>query len=183
MWWIQDFPLGVLTCWGGANLWHVCFLVKTCKNERIGSCWGACTRGAPWICQCINKESLWLDANFNACMTIYNSHSGILVHDKSRVTMKTSIIMKLSVVCYSLIRNNPLTKAFVKNWLYLFWDMIKHSVLVILLLGEFQHHQFSSLLITKWSNRLNIWAPPSPMLHWGFVCLLGIKSVALVNVM
>ena len=42
-WQIQDFPFGrggADPLGGGADLRHVCFSVKTCENERIGSCWG-----------------------------------------------------------------------------------------------------------------------------------------------
>ena len=47
-WQIQDFPLGGgADLLGGANLQHICFLVKTCENERIGSCWGGALRRRP----------------------------------------------------------------------------------------------------------------------------------------
>ena len=47
-WRIQDFPLG------GTDL---CMLFggNQCENERIGSCWGARTSGAPWIRQCLRS--------------------------------------------------------------------------------------------------------------------------------
>ena len=37
--WIQDFPLGVPTFVGGADLRCRHFLAKSCKNDRIGSDW------------------------------------------------------------------------------------------------------------------------------------------------
>ena len=48
-WWIQDFPLGgVPTHWGGANLRHVHFSVKTyAKMKEFDPVGGARAGGAP----------------------------------------------------------------------------------------------------------------------------------------
>ena len=49
-WRIQDCPLR-----GRRPPTQALFGENVCKNERIGSRWGACTSGAPWIHQCVRK--------------------------------------------------------------------------------------------------------------------------------
>ena len=49
---IQDFLLGVLSHWGGTNLQHRHFLVKTYAKMKELDPIGGHTGGAPWICQC-----------------------------------------------------------------------------------------------------------------------------------